>query len=57
MSALNDVQAGEMVALGWTLLHFCWQSTAISIVYAVVDRCSARSSSAMRYGPHWSRWR
>jgi beta-lactamase regulating signal transducer with metallopeptidase domain len=44
------MQAREVVALGWTLLHFCWQSTAIAAVYAVIDRCALRASSAVRYG-------
>lgn len=50
MNALNGIQAGEVVALGWTLLHFCWQSTAVAIVYAVIDRCTVRSSASIRYG-------
>ena len=50
MSALNGIQTGEVVALGWTLLHFCWQSTAIAIVYAVIDRCTVWASAPVRYG-------
>ena len=50
MVALNSMQTPEMVALGWTLLHFCWQSTAIAIVYGVVDRCATRASASVRYG-------
>jgi beta-lactamase regulating signal transducer with metallopeptidase domain len=50
MSALNGIQTGEVVALGWTLLHFCWQSTVIAIVYAVIDRCTAWASASVRYG-------
>jgi beta-lactamase regulating signal transducer with metallopeptidase domain len=50
MSALNGIQTGEVVALGWTLLHFCWQSTAIAIAYAVIDRCTVSASASVRYG-------
>jgi VWFA-related protein len=32
--------------LGWTLLHFLWQGTAIAVVYAVIRRLSGRSLSA-----------
>jgi beta-lactamase regulating signal transducer with metallopeptidase domain len=50
MSVLNGMHAREVVALGWTLLHFCWQSTAIAVVYAVIDRCTTRASAPIRYG-------
>ncbi len=40
---------GEMVALGWTLLHFCWQGTAVAMVYALADRVTSRASSGVRY--------
>ena len=32
--------------LGWTLLHFLWQGTAIALVYAMLRRLLARSLSA-----------
>ncbi len=32
--------------LGWTLLHFLWQGTAIAVAYAVFRRVLARSLSA-----------
>jgi beta-lactamase regulating signal transducer with metallopeptidase domain len=50
MSVLNGLQSGEVVALGWTLLHFCWQSTAIALVYAALDRCAVRTPGSVRYG-------
>ena len=50
MSVLNWVHSGEVVALGWTLLHFCWQSTIIALLYALVDRCLLQSTMAVRYG-------
>ena len=31
--------------LGWTLLHFLWQGTAIAVAYAVLRRLLARSLS------------
>jgi beta-lactamase regulating signal transducer with metallopeptidase domain len=44
------MHSGEVVALGWTLLHFCWQSTIIGLVYMVVDRCLFHVTTAVRYG-------
>jgi hypothetical protein len=32
--------------LGWTLLHFLWQGTAIAVVYAIFRNLLARSLSA-----------
>ena len=40
---------GESIALGWTLLHFCWQGTAVVAAYALADRLTTRASSAVRY--------
>ncbi|ADV82193.1 M56 family metallopeptidase [Terriglobus saanensis] len=50
MNALTWMRDGEMVALGWTLLHFCWQGTAIAVVYALVDRMTFRAAAKVRYG-------
>ncbi len=50
MNALTWMREGEMVALGWTLLHFCWQGTAIAVVYALVDRMTFRAATKLRYG-------
>ena len=50
MSGLSWMHSGEVVALGWTLLHFCWQSTVIALLYAVTDRCLLRATAAVRYG-------
>ena len=50
MSAFSWLHSGEVVALGWTLLHFCWQSTMIALLYALVDRCLLRATTAIRYG-------
>jgi VWFA-related protein len=35
-----------VIRLGWTLLHFLWQGTAIAIVYAAIRFLFARSLSA-----------
>ncbi|WP_260705570.1 M56 family metallopeptidase [Edaphobacter flagellatus] len=50
MSVLGLVHAREVVALGWTLLHFCWQGVAIALLYALVDRCLAHTTTVVRYG-------
>ena len=44
------MHSGEVVALGWTLLHFCWQSTIIALLYLLVDRCLFHVTTAVRYG-------
>ena len=50
MEPLSWIQDPERIALGWTLLHFCWQGAAIALLYAVADRLAARSSANLRYG-------
>lgn len=37
-------------ALGWTLLHFCWQASAIALVYGAIDMAFRNAGSRMRYG-------
>jgi beta-lactamase regulating signal transducer with metallopeptidase domain len=49
MSAMAWLSREEMVALGWTLLHFCWQGTAVALAYAAVDRMTSGASSKTRY--------
>jgi beta-lactamase regulating signal transducer with metallopeptidase domain len=49
MSAMAWLSREETVALGWTLLHFCWQGTAVAVVYAVVDRITSRAQTQVRY--------
>src|SRR5438270_678080 len=39
----------EIVALGWTLLHFCWQGTAVAVAFAMVDRITSQATSRVRY--------
>ena len=40
----------ELVALGWTLLHFLWQGAAIAILYSVLNRLTLQARPALRYG-------
>lgn len=40
---------GTMVALGWTLLHFCWQGTAIAMFYSIADRLTHKAGANTRY--------
>ena len=49
MSPITWLSREETVALGWTLLHFCWQGTAVAVAYAAVDRITARATSKVRY--------
>jgi beta-lactamase regulating signal transducer with metallopeptidase domain len=39
----------SMEALGWTLVHFCWQAAVIALLYRVVDLAFAKSRSQVRY--------
>ncbi|SFS03772.1 BlaR1 peptidase M56 [Granulicella pectinivorans] len=50
MTAHGWIDNGEMVALGWTLLHFCWQGTALALVYAIVNRMTRHAATKTRYG-------
>jgi beta-lactamase regulating signal transducer with metallopeptidase domain len=49
MSATALLSRGELVALGWTLVHFCWQATAVASAYAVMNQLTSRATSATRY--------
>src|SRR5581483_6633682 len=35
--------------LGWTLLHFLWQGTAIALLTAGAEACVRRKSAQLRY--------
>jgi beta-lactamase regulating signal transducer with metallopeptidase domain len=37
-------------ALGWTLIHFCWQASAIGLAYGAIDMAFRNASSRARYG-------
>src|SRR5260370_42075248 len=49
MNSISWLSRGEVVALGWTLLHFCWQGTAVAVADSVVDRMTSRATSGVRY--------
>jgi beta-lactamase regulating signal transducer with metallopeptidase domain len=36
-------------ALGWTLIHFCWQAAAIALLYRVADLALGKARSNVRY--------
>jgi beta-lactamase regulating signal transducer with metallopeptidase domain len=36
-------------ALGWTLIHFCWQATAVAVLYLAADSRLRKASSQTRY--------
>lgn len=36
-------------ALGWTLIHFCWQAAAIALVYKLADSALIKSRASTRY--------
>ena len=46
----DGIENREMVALGWTLLHFCWQGTLLAVLYAVADRLTRHFATCVRYG-------
>ena len=37
------------IALGWTLIHFCWQATAIALLYRLADAALSKAHSHVRY--------
>ncbi len=49
MSPIAWLSREEIVALGWTLLHFCWQGTAVAVAFAVIDRITSDATSKVRY--------
>jgi len=38
-----------ITALGWTLIHFCWQAAAIALLYRLADAALSKASSQVRY--------
>jgi beta-lactamase regulating signal transducer with metallopeptidase domain len=36
-------------ALGWTLIHFCWQAAAIALLYKLTDLSFSKSRAHVRY--------
>jgi hypothetical protein len=49
MAAMDWTRNGEAVALGWTLLHFCWQGTGVALIYAGLDKLTAGANVRVRY--------
>jgi beta-lactamase regulating signal transducer with metallopeptidase domain len=49
MNAMAWLSREEMVAVGWTLLHFCWQGTAVAVAYAIVNRMTSLATTKVRY--------
>ncbi len=50
MTALTDVLTPAAVqTLGWTLLHFLWQGTAVALMVATLLWLTKASSSTLRY--------
>ena len=51
MTAVAQLSALPMVhALGWTLLHFCWQGTIVALLLACVLNLLPLRASKLRYG-------
>ena len=49
ISPITWLSRAEIVALGWTLLHFCWQGTAVAVAFAAADRLTSHATSKVRY--------
>jgi ankyrin repeat protein/beta-lactamase regulating signal transducer with metallopeptidase domain len=50
MNAFAAFLAGPLMErLGWVLVHFVWQGTAVALVLAVMLRLAARASARTRY--------
>lgn len=49
MATMDWTRGGEAVALGWTLLHFCWQGTLVALLYAGIDKLMSSASVRARY--------
>jgi beta-lactamase regulating signal transducer with metallopeptidase domain len=49
ISPITWLSREEVVALGWTLLHFCWQGTAVAVAFAAADRITSHAASKVRY--------
>ncbi len=50
MIILEDILSQEIVQrLGWTLLHFIWQATAVALLLAILLRLLRKSAANLRY--------
>ncbi|HEX3472460.1 MAG TPA: M56 family metallopeptidase, partial [Silvibacterium sp.] len=45
----NAIEIPGWEALGWTLIHFCWQAAAIALLYRMIDLALPRARSNVRY--------
>jgi len=43
------ITAPGLEALGWTLIHFCWQAAAIALLYGLADAALSKARSQVRY--------
>jgi beta-lactamase regulating signal transducer with metallopeptidase domain len=50
METLQNIFQAEIIQrLGWTLVHFVWQATAIGLILAIVLKLLHKSSASLRY--------
>jgi len=50
MIILEDILSQEIVQrLGWTLIHFIWQATAVALILAILLRILRKSTANLRY--------
>lgn len=50
MIVLENILSQEIVQkLGWTLLHFIWQATAVALLLAILLRLLRKSTASLRY--------
>ncbi|MHC4397278.1 MAG: M56 family metallopeptidase [Planctomycetota bacterium] len=50
MGTLENIFQAEIIQrLGWTLVHFAWQATAIGLILAIVLKLLHKSSANVRY--------
>lgn len=51
MALLENLMSGDVIwRLGWTLLHFIWQATALALLLAIVLQFLRKSAASLRYG-------
>ena len=50
METLQNIFQAEITQkLGWTLVHFVWQGSAVALILAIVLRLLQKSSANLRY--------
>jgi len=51
MTLLENLMSGNVIwRLGWTLLHFIWQATALALLLAIILQVLRKSAASLRYG-------